>query len=57
VAKQLVRSVDQMDYHFVEAIGGDLRMEANGHGKSEDRPRPIRVVLAVLLPSHLLAPR
>jgi hypothetical protein len=38
-----------MNYHFVEAIGGDLRMEANGPGKSEDRPRPIRVVVAVLL--------
>jgi hypothetical protein len=38
-----------MDYHLVEAIGGDLRMEANGPGMSEDRSRPVRVVLAVLL--------
>src|SRR5712671_1173547 len=38
-----------MDYHFVEAIPGDLRMEANGPGTFEDRSRPIRVVLAVAL--------
>jgi hypothetical protein len=38
-----------MDYHFVEAIGGDLRMEGNGPGTSEDRPRPVRLVLAVAL--------
>jgi hypothetical protein len=38
-----------MDYHFVEAIVGDLRMEANGPGTSEDRPRQIRLVLAVVL--------
>jgi hypothetical protein len=38
-----------MDYHFVEAIPGDLRMEANGPGTFEDRSRPIRVVFAVVL--------
>src|ERR1700681_1250546 len=38
-----------MEYHCVEAIGGDLRMEANGPGTFEDRRRPIRVVLGVLL--------
>jgi peptidoglycan/LPS O-acetylase OafA/YrhL len=38
-----------MDYHFVEAILGDLRMEANGPGISADRPRPVRVVLGVAL--------
>jgi len=38
-----------MDYHFVEAILGDLRMEANGPGRFEDRRRPILVVLAVAL--------
>jgi peptidoglycan/LPS O-acetylase OafA/YrhL len=38
-----------MDYHFVEAIGGDLRMEANGPVVSADRPRPVRVVLGVAL--------
>jgi O-antigen/teichoic acid export membrane protein len=38
-----------MDYHFVEAIAGDLRMEASGPGSSENRSRPIRVVLAVAL--------
>jgi hypothetical protein len=38
-----------MDYHFDEAIGGDLRMEANGPGTFEDRRRPIRVVLGALL--------
>jgi hypothetical protein len=38
-----------MDYHFVEAIGGDLRMEGNGPGTSENRPRPVRLVLAVAL--------
>jgi O-antigen/teichoic acid export membrane protein len=38
-----------MDYHFVEAIAGDLRMEASAPGSSENRSRPIRVVLAVAL--------
>jgi glucose uptake protein GlcU len=38
-----------MDYHFVEAIRGDLRMEANGPGTFENRRRPIRVVLGALL--------
>jgi hypothetical protein len=38
-----------MDYHFVEAILGDLRMEANGPGTFEDRSRPIHVVFAVVL--------
>jgi peptidoglycan/LPS O-acetylase OafA/YrhL len=38
-----------MDYHFVEAILGDLRMEANGPGTFEDRPRSIYIVLAIAL--------
>jgi glucose uptake protein GlcU len=38
-----------MDYHCVEAIRGDLRMEANGPGTFENRRRPIRVILGALL--------
>jgi peptidoglycan/LPS O-acetylase OafA/YrhL len=38
-----------MDYHFVEAIGGVLRMEANAPDTFQNRRRPIRVVLGVLL--------
>jgi hypothetical protein len=38
-----------MNYHFVEAIGGDLRMEANVPGTFENRSRPIRIVLAIAL--------
>jgi hypothetical protein len=38
-----------MNYHFVEAILGDLRMEANGPGTFEDRSRPILAVLAIAL--------
>jgi hypothetical protein len=38
-----------MDYHCVEAIGGDLRMEASAPDAFQNRRRPIRVVLGVLL--------
>jgi hypothetical protein len=49
VPEQLIGSVNQMDYHFVEAIDGDSRMEADGPGEYGSRPRRIRVVLAISL--------